>query len=65
MSILILLVILIVLALAIYGVRVYLPGDAALKGVICFGLIAVACVAILAWAGILPGMTMPRGGLRW
>jgi hypothetical protein len=58
MNLLALLIVLVVLALLIYGVQRYLPGDRAIKGVICLVLVAVACVALLSFAGVLPALRL-------
>lgn len=63
MSLLALIVILVVLALAIWGVQKYMPQPSPapdgtafpLKNIICLLLVLCACLALLAAFGIIPG----------
>lgn len=54
MGLISLVVVLLVLALLIYGIQRYAPGDPTLKNAACFVVVIVAAVAILAAFGLLP-----------
>jgi len=53
MSLIALILGLIVLGLAIWGVQRFLPFDAMIKNLICFLLVAIACIWMLGALGVV------------